>query len=588
MERGNGIWYNISKRIIVGGFIMGTRLENRKKTFKFIVALLSATATLIWALFFVWMLCKNSTSSDVMELTEGWQVSVNGQQLAQEEALADYKFSHLQVGDEVVLKGSFPEDMPLHQTMTFLCYLSTIDVEINGRQIYHYGQEYAKKNWLVGSGYHFVDLPEDASGKDVVITLSVREPDAFTNITNPTITATSEVYREFARQHLLSSFVGIFLILLGAFMTIVSAVAVCYSKVYVRLLYIGIFSFLMGIWSMCNMKVFEIFKIDLASNTTVEYLTLYLAPISFILMIAQTRKHEAEWKQQLAYASATLMGIFFAVSTILHFMNIEHYPRFLGYFHLFGGISLFLVVLTEYDKERKRDRSEKALHIGVVILCVSVAIDLVRFNLHKYVMQDNELLTISIIPVGTLLFIDMLVVSYIFYVYGILVHEAEQEWLADRAYHDELCGTYNRTKCNERFDELDAGNTEYALINMDLNGLKTINDSLGHVQGDLLLQEFAAILQKAFSGIGEVFRMGGDEFLVLICEKQFPQIDQCLNKMVRLEKRRSSELTFHIEAAYGVAKSSECPKEGIQKVYMLADKRMYDMKTKQKINQRLR
>ena len=48
-------------------------------------------------------------------------------------------------------------------------------------------------------------------------------------------------------------------------------------------------------------------------------------------------------------------------------------------------------------------------------------------------MQDNELLTISIIPVGTLLFIDMLVVSYIFYVYGILVHEAEQEWLADRA-----------------------------------------------------------------------------------------------------------------------------------------------------------
>ena len=146
----------------------------------------------------------------------------------------------------------------------------------------------------------------------------------------------------------------------------------------------------------------------------------------------------------------------------------------------------------------------------------------------------------------------------------------------------------NRTKCNERFDELDAGDAEYALINMDLNGLKTINDSLGHVQGDLLLQEFAAILQDAFSGMGEVFRMGGDEFLVLVRQEQFPLIDQCLNKMVRLEKRRSSELTFNIEAAYGVAKSSECPKESVQKVYMLADRRMYDMKTKQKINQRLR
>lgn len=523
-----------------------------------------------------------------MELAEGWHVSVNGQALAQEDTLAAYKFSHLQVGDEIVLMGSFPKDMARHQTMTFLCYLSTIDVEIDGRQIYHYGQEYAEKNWLVGSGYHFIDLPDNVSGKDFVITLNVREPDAFTNITNPTVTATSEVYREFARQHLLSTFVGIFLILLGAVMTIVSAVAVCYSKLYVRLLYIGIFSFLMGIWSMGNMKVFEIFKIDLASNTTVEYLTLYLAPISFILMIAEMRKHVAIWKQQLAYASAMLMGLFFVVSTILHFLNIEHYPRLLGYFHLFGGISLFLVALTGYDKEKKRDRSERALHIGVVILCVSVAIDLVRFNLQKYVMQDNELLTISIIPVGTLLFIVMLVVSYIFYIYGILVHEAEQEWLADRAYHDELCGTYNRTKCNERFDELDAGDAEYALINMDLNGLKTINDSLGHVQGDLLLQEFAAILQDAFSGMGEVFRMGGDEFLVLVRQEQFPLIDQCLNKMVRLEKRRSSELTFNIEAAYGVAKSSECPKESVQKVYMLADRRMYDMKTKQKINQRLR
>ena len=149
---------------------MGTRLENKKKTFKLIVALLSAAATLIWVLFFAWMLCKNSTSSEVMELAEGWHVSVNGQALAQEDTLAAYKFSHLQVGDEIVLMGSFPKDMARHQTMTFLCYLSTIDVEIDGRQIYHYGQEYAEKNWLVGSGYHFIDLPDNVSGKDFVIT----------------------------------------------------------------------------------------------------------------------------------------------------------------------------------------------------------------------------------------------------------------------------------------------------------------------------------------------------------------------------------------------------------------------------------
>ena len=563
------------------------RLE-KKKTYRMLLAVCSALIAFFGIWFFAWMLYRESAATGMTDFSEGWEVSLNGETLEPEDTLSSYTFSRLQIGDEVVLHNRLLDDMPAGQTMTIICYLSTINVAVDGQMIYSYGQEYADKDWLVGSGYHFVDLPEDAAGKEITVSLEVREPDAFTSIMDPSLSLTSEVYREFARHHLHTTFVGIFLILLGAVMTFVSAIAVCYSRVYVRLLYIGIFSFLMGIWSMCNMKVFEIFKIDLAANTTVEYLTLYLAPVSFILMIAEMRKQVTGWKQQLAYASAMLMGLFFVVSTILHFLNIEHYPRLLGYFHLFGGISLFLVALTGYDKERKRDRSEKALHIGVVTLCVSVAIDLVRFNLQKYVMQDNELLTISIIPVGTLLFIVMLVVSYIFYVYGILVHEAEQEWLADRAYHDELCGTYNRTKCNERFDELDAGDAEYALINMDLNGLKTINDSLGHVQGDLLLQEFAAILQDAFSGMGEVFRMGGDEFLVLVRQEQFPQIDQCLNKMVRLEKRRSSELTFNIEAAYGVAKSSECPKEAAQKVYMLADRRMYDMKTKQKINQRLR
>ena len=104
----------------------------------------------------------------------------------------------------------------------------------------------------------------------------------------------------------------------------------------------------------------------------------------------------------------------------------------------------------------------------------------------------------------------------------------------------------------------------------------------------MLLQEFASVLKEAFSGIGEVYRMGGDEFLVILQEEQFPQIDSCLNKMVRLEKRRSSEFIFTIEAAYGVAKNSECPEGTAQKVYMLADSRMYDMKAKQKINKRLR
>lgn len=567
---------------------MGIRTEQKRRGLKAIGALLSATITILWIAFFGWTLLHNAEPSQVQEMATGWSVSVNGQELAQQPTLEDYRFSDLQVGDTIVLKGKLPETLLPSQAMTMLCYLSTIEVKVDDVSVYHYGQELAQQNKLVGSGYHFITLPDDAAGKDVTIIMETREPDVFTSINNPTIMSTNDVYREFAKQNTMATFIDVFLILLGAVVTVVSSAAICYSKVYERLLYIGIFSFLMGVWSMCNLKIFEIFKISLEANTTVEYMSLYLAAISVILMTADLRKKSAAWKQQVVYASAMLMGIFFVVASILHFTNIEHYPRLLGYFHLFGGVSFVLIALTGYERGHKMNSSEKAIYVGTWILCASVALDLLRFYLQKYIMPDVHLLNNSVMPVGTLIFIIMLIVSYIFYVYDLLVYEAEQEWLTERAYHDELCKTFNRTKCNERFDELDAGKQDYALINLDLNGLKETNDSLGHVQGDLLLQEFASVLKEAFSGIGEVYRMGGDEFLVILQEEQFPQIDSCLNKMVRLEKRRSSEFIFTIEAAYGVAKNSECPEGTAQKVYMLADSRMYDMKAKQKINKRLR
>ena len=131
-------------------------------------------------------------------------------------------------------------------------------------------------------------------------------------------------------------------------------------------------------------------------------------------------------------------------------------------------------------------------------------------------------------------------------------------------------------------------NQDYAFINLDMNGLKGVNDSLGHMAGDQLLKEFAQILQAAFRDIGQVFRMSGDEFLVIIREEQFPQIDQCLNRMVKMEKRRSADLPFIIDSSYGVAKHSECMDGMTERVYTLADQRMYEMKTKKKINRRLR
>ena len=79
---------------------------------------------------------------------------------------------------------------------------------------------------------------------------------------------------------------------------------------------------------------------------------------------------------------------------------------------------------------------------------------------------------------------------------------------------DVLTGLKNRNAFTLAQQELKV-NGRTCLVVADLNGLKQINDSLGHRQGDEAIRRAAQAVQQAFSGLGECYRIGGDEFVVL-------------------------------------------------------------------------
>jgi diguanylate cyclase (GGDEF)-like protein len=96
-----------------------------------------------------------------------------------------------------------------------------------------------------------------------------------------------------------------------------------------------------------------------------------------------------------------------------------------------------------------------------------------------------------------------------------------QARLAHLAYHDPLTGLANRMHYQEQLDQAltraRAGNGGgVAVLFIDLDGFKLVNDQLGHATGDELLCEVARRLSQATRSGGAVARLGGDEFLVLI------------------------------------------------------------------------
>ncbi|MDP4090042.1 MAG: GGDEF domain-containing protein, partial [Bacillota bacterium] len=85
---------------------------------------------------------------------------------------------------------------------------------------------------------------------------------------------------------------------------------------------------------------------------------------------------------------------------------------------------------------------------------------------------------------------------------------------------DELTGLYNRrgfiTLANERIARLKGPNSGCLIFYADLDGLKQINDTYGHAEGDFTLTKAAELLTQAFKSTDIIGRIGGDEFTVLV------------------------------------------------------------------------
>lgn len=120
-------------------------------------------------------------------------------------------------------------------------------------------------------------------------------------------------------------------------------------------------------------------------------------------------------------------------------------------------------------------------------------------------------------------------------------------------------------------------NTEWAYISLDLNGLKQANDSLGHSAGDELICAASNCMKFAFASYGKIYRIGGDEFVVLI-QESVSNIDSILQVFDVTIHDWHGKYSNLISVSYGVVKSSEQDFDSVQEISKLADERMYQNK----------
>lgn len=158
-----------------------------------------------------------------------------------------------------------------------------------------------------------------------------------------------------------------------------------------------------------------------------------------------------------------------------------------------------------------------------------------------------------------------------------LEHETNEILFKTLANTDALTNLYNDRFLRSMLNEYEEEKQKFAIFYLDLNWFKTVNDTYGHAVGDKLLQAVGQRLQNGVRTGDTVFRIGGDEFAILVpgatetqlCDALVARIKKIISRPFSID---TNEIQIDLSCGYALYPLET---DNIDKVRILADHRMY-------------
>jgi diguanylate cyclase (GGDEF)-like protein len=153
------------------------------------------------------------------------------------------------------------------------------------------------------------------------------------------------------------------------------------------------------------------------------------------------------------------------------------------------------------------------------------------------------------------------------------------EKLLRESLTDSLTGTYNRLAFTRGTLLQTAGATAGAVVVFDLDNLKRVNDNHGHEAGDELLRHFVTLLRGGLRPADQLYRWGGDEFLLLMPGASYASVAQRLKELLRNAPplvMYDGNVVLKQEVSMGGA--DYAAQESLRDAVNIADRAMYEQK----------
>ena len=350
------------------------------------------------------------------------------------------------------------------------------------------------------------------------------------------------------------------------------------AKIQKTLLKLGLFAILLSIWSINENQLSILIMRNNLVCSYIAFVVLMLLPFSFASFVYSFYESDSQlWR---LYFTGNLAQIILCLA--MQLLHLADFRETLWTTHAMMIILVFLIIYCSINQLRSGIHSKRVLlNILCMILCaVALVLDLIAFYAGAW---DSN----SFGRLGFLTYIILLGIASAQESASLMKMGQEANTYQILAYTDQMTDMYNRAAFNRDFDACSMSPDNVAIIDFDLNNLKKTNDTYGHMAGDKYITDAARMIKEIFTSVGNCYRIGGDEFAVILTNASDIDIRHYLTMLEWSVDayNRTLEEPFRMQIAYGCAVYSESSDSSLQATFTRADEAMYsDKKSKKGIS----
>lgn len=429
-----------------------------------------------------------------------------------------------------------------------------------------------------GAVWNFVEIPSDT--EKVTVILQAVYPEVRQKAINFYIGNLEQMYNKILYGSGLDIVVSLIEMAIGVILILYWSIAHSRLEIEHTILYFGIFSFMIGIWAFNESGTLMTIIPIRAACVLISAVSLMLMTPAFVRFVKCFWRVPDRW---ISDVICILAFINIVVQLILQLTGIRGFRQMFTPTHILLGMALMYMAGATVYAMWKRGINQQVIVgiLGIIVLLGVLTLDLVHFYLGSFQIT-------FIGNFGVLIYICILVQEAFKQTISQADKARKLEFYRQLATKDMLTDMYNRNSYDEWIKE-NVQMPGTLIITFDLNNLKYCNDTLGHAIGDDYIKNAAGIIAEIFGNFGNCYRIGGDEFCVVIPKQNKIDPEDKLTQLEQEQKKYNAGLEYpYMQIAYGYAEYDAQTDLDIEDTRSRADKKMYEMKRKMKMENTLK